>query len=261
MADREKSSILLIDDDTSLLVTLGDFLSFEGYEVVTAASGEQGLDKLAETEPDLIILDMSMPGMGGVGFLKEISTPDGKPRYPVLVLTARANMAEFFANVEVDGFVAKPCHPEDLLMEVGRIIFLRKGSKPGVRSRAGDTTLTVLVGEDDPKVLQALQAGFEREGHVFVAVTQGPEVLEKAIVTQPDVILVKRILSAMNGDAVAGMLAQMPNTKRIPVALYDHGNVDEPAGKYTRSGSGVAVFVRSHEPADLIAAAKQLTTA
>ncbi|NQT93034.1 MAG: response regulator [Lentisphaerae bacterium] len=60
-----KKRILLIDDDTSLLTTLSDFLSFEGYEVVTADSGEQGLRRLQTTEPDLIVLDMSMPGMGG----------------------------------------------------------------------------------------------------------------------------------------------------------------------------------------------------
>jgi len=115
MQDREKRKILLIDDDTSLLVTLRDFLLFEGYEVATADSGEQGLKRLETFLPDLIVLDMSMPGMGGIGFLQRITRSDGAPRYPVLVLTARASMAEFFANVSVDGFIAKPCDPEDLL--------------------------------------------------------------------------------------------------------------------------------------------------
>ena len=103
--DNTKKTILLIDDDTSLLVTLSDFLRFEGYDVTTADSGEQGLKRLKTLEPDLIILDMSMPGMGGIGFLKEISVV-GKPKHPVLVLTARANMAEFFADIDVDGRIA-----------------------------------------------------------------------------------------------------------------------------------------------------------
>ena len=119
MGEQTRRKLLLIDDDTSLLVTLRDFLEFEGYDVVTADSGEKGLEMLGTMKPDLIVLDMSMPGMSGVGFLKAISSADGKPAHPVLVLTARANMAEFFANVDVDGFVAKPCDPSDLLMELG----------------------------------------------------------------------------------------------------------------------------------------------
>lgn len=131
MSDIAKRKILIIDDDASLLTTLSDFLSFEGYDIATADSGEEGLARLESLTPDLIILDMSMPGMGGVGFLKAISDARGKPSHPVLVLTARANMAEFFANVDVDGFVAKPCDPNDLLMEVARIIFLRSGGGAG----------------------------------------------------------------------------------------------------------------------------------
>ena len=68
MEAKQKRTILIVDDDRSLLTTLSDFLAFEGYEVLTAESGEDGLRTLTDATPDLIILDMSMPGMGGVGF-------------------------------------------------------------------------------------------------------------------------------------------------------------------------------------------------
>ena len=162
--EKQKRRILLIDDDTSLLVTLSDFLRFEGYDVVTADSGEQGLRKLSRMPlPDLIILDMSMPGMGGVGFLKEISNAEGKPKYPVLVLTARANMAEFFANVEVDGFIAKPCDPNDLLMEVGRIIFLRRGLEEEKAVGSTAEKKKVLIAEDDRSINENLVNVFASE--------------------------------------------------------------------------------------------------
>ena len=122
MANGENKLILLIDDDTSLLLTLSDFLIHEGYEVVTANSGEMGLKQLEQCAPDLVILDMSMPGMGGVGFLREITDESGKPSHSVLVLTARANMADFFANVDVDGFIAKPFELRELREEVHRIL-------------------------------------------------------------------------------------------------------------------------------------------
>jgi len=258
MPDREKSKILLIDDDTNLLVTLSDFLSFEGYEVVTADSGEEGLKRLADMMPDLIILDMSMPGMGGVGFLREISTDDGKPQHPVLVLTARANMAEFFADADVDGFVAKPCNPEDLLMEVSRIIFLRKGAREQDAAREEGAKKTALIGEDEPQVIDDLVQAFGRAGYIVDTVTDGPEILEKAITQRPDVIVVKRVLTGMNGDAVAGVLKEMPNTQSIPVVLYDHGNEEDPESKFTRPGTGIKKFVRSQDAGNLVAAASEL---
>ena len=258
MADREKSKILLIDDDTSLLVTLSDFLSFEGYDVTTADSGEKGLQRLTEMIPDLIILDMSMPGMGGVGFLNEITTASGKPKHPVLVLTARANMAGFFSNVEVDGFVAKPCNPEDLLMEVGRIIFLRGGTTGDLDSAQGEVPPSVLIGEDDAGVLELITKGFTDAGYVVGCAAKGPEVIEKAIIEKPDFIVIKRVLTGMNGDAVSSLLKDIPNTHDIPVVLYDDKNSEDPESRYTQSG--VDAFVRSHEAAELVEAVRVLSS-
>ncbi len=250
--DNGKKVILLIDDDTSLLVTLSDFLRFEGYEVVTADSGEQGLKRLKTLEPKLIILDMSMPGMGGIGFLKEISV-DGKPKYPVLVLTARANMAEFFADVDVDGFVAKPCAPEDLLMEVGRILFLRAGQEEDVS--AVSSPIKVLLGEDDAMLASKIEAELEGAGMLVSLVEQGPEMIEQAILQRPDVILCKQLLSKMNGDVVADILRAMPNARSIPVVLYD----DSGLLKDDVRPLGVSRVVLSGDPKALLSAVKVFT--
>lgn len=255
--DANKRKILLIDDDTSLLVTLGDFLEFEGYEVTTAETGEQGLAKVKAVEPDLIILDMSMPGMGGVGFLKEISDAAGKPKYPVLVLTARANMAEFFANIDVDGFVAKPCDPSDLLMEVTRIIFLRAGAGEAATDDQ-PAERKVLIGEDDQVTLDMLIKAFSASGYIVASASSGPHVLERAIVEKPDCVLVKVILTGMNGDAVTRMLREMPNTREIPVVLYDASGQVREDNRYARLGEGNQKLVNSNTPALLMNAVKEL---
>lgn len=245
-----KRKILLIDDDASLLRTVSDFLRFEGYEIVTAESGEKGLDVLEITEPDLIILDMSMPGMGGVGFLKSILGPDGKPTYPVLVLTARANMAEFFANIDVDGFIAKPCDPQDLLMEVGRIIFLRSGDEFESSSKS-QKSRKLLVGESDSKIGRRLVDWFAARGFVAELVDKGPDVLERAIVTHPDCVVMNAILAGMNGRAVADLLGTMPGTKGVPVVLYDESGIKLPETSVNVFGGGVAAVLASSEPSVL----------
>lgn len=258
MQEGSKKKILLIDDDASLLLTLSDFLTFEGYDVITADSGEKGLKKLQKVTPDLIILDMSMPGMGGVGFLKEISSHDGKPKHPVLVLTARANMAEFFSNIDVDGFVAKPCDPDDLLMEVGRIVFLRSGGEAKPLEQSASVMKTVLIGEDDVAMNETLVKAFAAAGYDAESVFSGPEVVEKAIVLQPDVIVIKATLSNMNGDAVARMLKEMPKTRVIPIVLFDESDSAVSETKYTESGTGIKKFVRGNSPETLLAVVREV---
>lgn len=253
----EKRTILLIDDDTSLLLTLSDFLKFEGYNVVTADSGEEGLKRLERVRPDVIILDMSMPGMGGIGFLKAISSSDGKPKYPVLVLTARANMAEFFANVDVDGFIAKPCDPADLLMEVARIVFLRSGGG-GEKESPGERRLRILLGEDDKVAGMKLTNAFTAAGYEVASAFKGTEVLERAIVEKPDVVVVNLLLTGMNGDVVARMLREMPSTKDIRIVMYGD-DADDPARvkAATQLGQGT-VLVPGVKPAAILSAVRDV---
>ena len=116
--------LLLVDDDPNIRMMLGDFLVGAGYEVTCADSGEAALQCMLEALPDLVILDMGMPGMGGTGFLERITDRLGRTRVPVLVLTARSDLAEFFANKQIAGFLTKPADPDELVAEVQRILFM-----------------------------------------------------------------------------------------------------------------------------------------
>ena len=103
-----RERLLVIDDDVAVVSVLRTILTDEGFDVLTADSGFRGLEILQEATPDLIILDLKMPGMSGMGFLNEILGADGKPKYPVLVLTAHGTMSGFFQNIDIDGFMLKP---------------------------------------------------------------------------------------------------------------------------------------------------------
>ena len=259
MANDVKKLILLIDDDTSLVLTLSDFLIHEGYDVLTANSGEAGLKQLDDCDPNLIILDMSMPGMGGVGFLKEVTDDQGKPSHPVLVLTARANMADFFANVEVDGFIAKPCDPDDLKLEVGRIIFLRSAERTKQDVEAPSGPPRILLAEDEEDVQKDLTRKFEKEGYDVEVLTQGPQVLERAVVEKPSVIVLKRVLENMNGDTVAEMLSKLPTTQDVPVVLYDEsasGVAD--VNRFKGSRSGIDQFIVGNDTGEILRAVQKI---
>ena len=108
-----KKTILVIDDEVDLTHMLKFWLEREGYNAVTAGNGLEGLEKLRNLKPDLIILDVNMPKMGGIEFYHQICNGGGKPPFPIFVLTARANREEVFRDLAVDGFMSKP-------FEIGR---------------------------------------------------------------------------------------------------------------------------------------------
>ncbi len=222
--------ILLVDDEKHLLISLRDYLMFEHFTVTTAQSGEEALTALEQVTPDLIVLDISMPGMGGIGFLKRISSSSGKPRYPVLVLTARSMLADFFHDVSVDGFVAKPCEEAELTGMI-RTILAKRRCEAGKEQQE---QRTILLAENETATATRLKEALLNAGYSVDVVGSGPELLEKAAINKPDIILMNEILPYLNGDAVATLLDVMPSTSEIPIVIYDDTIVmkDEPKRKY-----------------------------
>ena len=126
----KSAKILIIDDEEFLRENLKYVFERKGHEVVLAGDGIQGLKALEICAPDLIILDLNMPNMGGIEFFQHICEGD-RLKYPVLVLTARANMdqlykefkvEQFFRDFNVDGVMSKPFELQVLVEQVAAII-------------------------------------------------------------------------------------------------------------------------------------------
>jgi CheY-like chemotaxis protein len=213
----KKRKLMLVDDDPSLLDTLGDFLRFEGYEVVCASSGEDALVKMRASQPDLIILDMGMPGMGGIGFLDRITNPDGSTLIPVLVLTARTAMAEYFADKQIAGFLAKPCDPADLLMEVGHVLFMSSSDSSATPVQK---MRRVVVAEWDATLLKTLELDFSKSGFSVIPAMTGPEAIEACIKFSPDALVLRLEQKEISGDEVIQMLRRLPNTRELKAVVY-----------------------------------------
>jgi DNA-binding response OmpR family regulator len=215
-ANGGKPHILLVDDEEHLLITVQDFLAHHGYAVTVARRAEDALQRLRSLTPDLVILDISMPGLGGIGFLRAV-IPDGmKPPWPILVLTARANMQGFFQDIPIDGFVTKPCRKEDLLERIREI--LMRTRRPAQQGAPGNR---VLLGEDDPHAARSLVPALEDAGLQVTVCDTGPAVIEEALRMQPAAIVIRRVLTRMNGESVAALLSAMEKTRDIPVVLFD----------------------------------------
>lgn len=246
-----RGTILLVDDDPAILLSVGDQLQFEGYTVVKAESAEQALERLDKAKPDLIILDISMPGIGGMAFLKQISKVAGDMSYPVLVFTARAELDQFFAHTGVNGFLSKTTDPETLLREVDHII--RKHSEPAALPAGATRRPRLMIADDDPQLLERLSNVFLRHGYEVVPIANSYTVIESAVTQAPDVLLLKYIMPHINGPAIAAMLGSMPSTQGIPVVMYDDSGVHSASSRYTN----VRTFVASGDEAAIFKAVEE----
>ena len=114
-------TILLIEDEVEIADLLRMFLEREGFRLVHAASGEQGLERLGEREPRAILLDIGLPGIDGVEVCRRIrATSD----VPVIMLTARDTEIDKVVGLEIgaDDYVTKPFSPRELIARVKAVL-------------------------------------------------------------------------------------------------------------------------------------------
>jgi DNA-binding response OmpR family regulator len=132
--------ILVIDDDPAVTSVLRRGLSYEGYTVTIAAEGPAGLAAARETPPDLVVLDIMMPGLDGLEVLRRLRAAD--TTLPVLMLTARDTPAEQVQGLETgaDDYMVKPFSFEVLLAHIRALLRRREAEQPAVL-RYADLTL------------------------------------------------------------------------------------------------------------------------
>ena len=145
--------ILVIEDEPQMLLGLRDNLELEGYEVVTASDGEDGLAKAISTAPDLVILDITLPRKNGFEVCRELRARANPT--PVVMLTARSQETEKVLGLELgaDDYVTKPFSITELLARV-RAVLRRAGGRP-----SGLETCRIGDIEIDFRTHQAHRAG------------------------------------------------------------------------------------------------------
>ena len=114
----QNDTVLVVDDDASILDTVTAILSGEGYDVVSAASGQEALDAVARKQPLVILLDMRMPTMDGWAVARALR---GRGiTVPIVVMTAADSAKRWADEVGAEGYLAKPFGLDDLLAAVDR---------------------------------------------------------------------------------------------------------------------------------------------
>ena len=125
--------ILIVDDDETVLQTFAKALSFEGYEVRTAASPLLGLQEVEHSRPDAILLDLRMPFVNGVGFLYRLRALSGHQHTPVAIITGDSCIDDP-AMVEIEGLEAevrfKPMWIDEVIMLTRELLAKTRPANP-----------------------------------------------------------------------------------------------------------------------------------
>lgn len=137
--------ILVVDDDPEIVSVVRRGLAYEGYTVDTASGGPEALAKAREKEPDLVILDIMMPGIDGLEVAKRLRQGGD---VPIIMLTARGTVADKVTGLEsgADDYLVKPFAFDELLARV-RALLRRHQPKEGETLRFSDLSLNTATRE------------------------------------------------------------------------------------------------------------------
>lgn len=130
--------ILVVDDEIDIADFIGDYLTGEGYEVIKAYDGINALDKIRQDLPDLVVLDVMLPGMDGFEVCKQIRAESA---IPVLMVTAKDRDVDKIVGLEIgaDDYIPKPFNPRELIARVKAI--LRRTYRQDYQPRSQSATL------------------------------------------------------------------------------------------------------------------------
>jgi len=122
----ESRRIVYIEDEPEMIDLVRLILSRKGYELIGANGGREGLDKVRQNIPDLILLDLMMPDLDGWDVYQQIKADDSTKDIPVIVVTAKAQSIDKVLGLhiaKVDDYISKPFSPQELVDSVEKILW------------------------------------------------------------------------------------------------------------------------------------------
>ncbi len=125
--------VVCIEDEPEMITLIKAILGRKGFEVTGAENGREGLEVIGRVRPDLILLDLMMPGMDGWEVYQKLKANEATQNIPVIVVTAKAQSIDKMLGLhiaKVDDYIAKPFSPQELVESIERVIAKRQAQLP-----------------------------------------------------------------------------------------------------------------------------------
>ncbi len=123
VAEPSHGTVLVVDDEPTIVEVVGRYMERAGYETLGAADGPEALRLAEQRDPDLIVLDVMLPGLDGLEVMRQLHERDGSP-VPVILLTARGEESDRLVGLRrgADDYVVKPFSPAELVARVDAVL-------------------------------------------------------------------------------------------------------------------------------------------
>jgi PAS domain S-box-containing protein len=233
----EGSSVLVIDDDPSVRDVVKRSLTKEGVSVMTASSGEEGLELARRHRPDVITLDVQMPGMDGWEVLKTLKSDPELRQIAVIMMTNIDEKTTGYALGAAE-YMTKPVD-RDHLVEV-----LKK-------FRNNASTRPVLVVEDDPSVREIIRRALSQEGLKVLEAANGIEALARLAENPPSLILLDLMMPELDGFGFIEELRRSEEWNKIPVVVLTAKDISS-EDRSRLEGFTSAVLVKKGQSPDAL---------
>lgn len=237
-SDRE-ATVLVIDDDDSVRELLKRMLEAEGYTVLTAEDGVRGLESARQHLPDVITLDVVMPGgMDGWEVLRELKESPRTQSIPVIMVSVMAEQ-ENGLTLDVEDYLVKPIDVNRLSRVIQRV----SGQSP---------QRNLLLVDDDSSSLEAMSRILEEAGWQTIVAHNGVEALEMLSKTRPAAIILDLIMPEMDGFEFLEKREQDATLRSIPVIVMSGKNPTSTEREFLQQRATAVLQKGRHAATDLV---------
>ncbi|MEK7581738.1 MAG: response regulator [Patescibacteria group bacterium] len=215
--------ILIIEDEQILGDILFNKFYAEGYNAFWETNGDDGLRKMREVKPDLVLLDLVMPKKDGYEVLEEISKDEALKQIPVIIISNSGQPIELKRIIELgakDYIVKAQFSPDDVLEKVRK--YLGDETESSLKNKNKTSGVKLWIVEDD-SFLSSLAAGrLEKEGYKISVAVDGAQVLKMLETDIPDLMLLDIIMPGTSGFEVLKIIKADARFKDMAVIIFSN---------------------------------------
>lgn len=240
---KKHTRILIIEDEEDLLETLRLKLKKEGFVTEVVTDGQEGLERIKETKPDLLLLDVMLPTLSGKEVLKKIRSTPGIEKLPVVIISNSGQPVEIKELIEAgaDDYIVKANFTIDDILERVYNVLEKYGGKPDI-----------VIAEDEDFLRSVLAKKLRMEGYTVVTALDGTSALKTIRDVKPKLVILDLLMPGLSGIEILEKLKKDSefNSERTKIVVLSNysGQEESPLIKEMTMG----YFIKSNYDIDEI---------